>query len=218
MTNLAFVDTETTGLDPVRHQIWECAVIVRGPVPTGLRPDELGDYPVRWFLPVDVSRADPVALDIGGFHERHPHGRDWNGRGVLTSPALFAKTFAALTQGVHLVGAVTSFDEERLRRLIVGQSPFVKGGLEHGWHYHLVDVENLAAGYLAHKARAMNAAAAGEDWKVGQAEGLLEAARPPWDSEELSRALGVDPDRFDRHTALGDAQWARAFYDTVMGT
>ena len=28
---------------------------------------------------------------------------------------------------------------------------------------------------------------------------------------------GVDPDDFDRHTALGDARWAKAIYEAVMG-
>jgi hypothetical protein len=40
---------------------------------------------------------------------------------------------------------------------------------------------------------------------------------PPWDSEALSRALGVDPDTFARHTAMGDVRWAMAIHDQVMG-
>lgn len=32
-----------------------------------------------------------------------------------------------------------------------------------------------------------------------------------------NRAVGVDPDDFDRHTALGDARWARAIYDAITG-
>jgi hypothetical protein len=35
------------------------------------------------------------------------------------------------------------------------------------------------------------------------------------DARLLSRALGVDPDAYDRHTALGDARWVRAQYDTI---
>lgn len=42
-------------------------------------------------------------------------------------------------------------------------------------------------------------------------------ARPPWKSDALSRAVGVDPEQFDRHTALGDAYWAKAIYEAVMG-
>ena len=61
----------------------------------------------------------------------------------------------------------------------------------HRWHYHLVDVEALAAG------------------KLGIA--------PPWKSDELSAALGVTITEDDRHTALGDAKWAMRIYDAVMG-
>jgi hypothetical protein len=42
-------------------------------------------------------------------------------------------------------------------------------------------------------------------------------AAPPWDSEVLSRAVGVDPNAYERHTALGDARWARDIYDAVTG-
>jgi hypothetical protein len=56
--SLAFIDTETTGLDPDRHEIWEIALIV-------------DDQEYQWFLPVDLGKADPIALNIGRFHERY---------------------------------------------------------------------------------------------------------------------------------------------------
>ena len=37
----------------------------------------------------------------------------------------------------------------------------------------------------------------------------------PWKSDDLSAALGVTVSDEDRHTALGDAKWARAIYDAV---
>jgi DNA polymerase III epsilon subunit-like protein len=171
MTRLAFVDTETTGLDPDRHETWEVGLV--------LREENGAEFERVWQLPADLGRADPMALKIGRFHERRS---DYD---FLTEPAVFAAQFAGLTLGAHLVGAVISFDEERLRRLLRanGECPM--------WHYHLVDVEAMAAGF-----RAMP---------------------PPWDSGELSRVVGVDPDQFDRHTALGDARWAKAVYDAVMG-
>lgn len=45
----------------------------------------------------------------------------------------------------------------------------------------------------------------------------LDALAPPWDSEAVSRAVGVNPDDFERHTAMGDVRWAMAIYDAVMG-
>jgi hypothetical protein len=190
---VAFVDTETTGLDPDRHEIWEVGLIL----PDGSEHE--------WQLPVDLSRADPIALNIGRFHERR-----WKWDSVIgvgqpavefqTNPARFAFDFVRLTRGLHLAGAVVSFDADRLWRLLRanGQCPM--------WHYHLIDVEGLAAGWLA-----------GRGCKPADDRGYGADPRPPWRSDALSMAVGVDPDDFDRHTALGDARWAKAIYEAVMG-
>jgi hypothetical protein len=177
---VVFVDTETTGLDPYLHEIWEVGLI-------------RGDREYRWFLPVDLGRADPYSLKIGGYHARHPDGDDGPlAVGDRITPVReFARAFAGYTRGMHLVGAVVSFDEERLRRLLRAN------GATPDWHYHLIDVEALATGYVA---------AAG-------------AALPlPWKSDDLSRELGIEITEDDRHTALGDARWAKRIYDVVMGS
>lgn len=165
---LAFVDTETTGLDPDVHEIWEVALVVPGE-----------QHRSRWLLPVDLGRADPAALRIGRFHER------WSDRHEdFTHLAMFAREFAEATRGCHLVGMVPSFDEERLRKLLRANGACPE------WHYHLVDVEAMVAGLL----------------------GL----QPPWDSNDLSLRVGVDPNVFDRHTAMGDVEWALAVYGNVV--
>ena len=189
-SKLCFVDTETTGLDPDLHQIWDVGLIVR----------EHGvDREYQWFLPVDLGKADPLALKIGQFHQRHPDGYDFDAdrkgypigssvagsRPRVTGAKEFCFNFAKLTAGSHLVGAVPSFDEERLRKLLRANKQCPE------WHYHLVDIEALVAG------------------KVG--------ASPPWDSKVLSRSVQVDKAKYPEHTALGDARWARDVYDAVMG-
>lgn len=190
MTRLAFVDTETTGLDPERHQVWELAIILRD-------GDEDQEY--AWQLPVDLSCADPTGLRIGRFYERRnvlpgsapvaqrhmvlwPSREEWTGAGLPLSHT--AETVARLLDGAHMVGAVPSFDAAFLTRWLRahGQAPT--------WHYHLVDVEALAAGRMQ--------------------------TSPPWNSTDLSLSVGVEPEDFDRHTALGDARWARAIYDAVI--
>lgn len=175
---LAFLDTETTGLSPDEHEIWDVGLIVV------FEDDVVEEH--QWFLPVDLGRADAAALRIGRFHERHPHGHDHrpNPLEYITDLGDFANDFADRTRDAHLVGNVVSFDEERLRKLLRfnGACP--------EWHYHIVDTEALIAG------------------KFG--------IEPPWDSEELSRMVEVDPYGFDRHTAMGDARWARAEYEAVM--
>lgn len=221
MTNICFIDTETTGLDPDLHQIWEVALIT---------PD--GREHV-WQFPVDEMAADPFALDIGRYWDRrwpvgirevsetaaiyeahNPTSRRKNfpaqGR-AITPGKDWCEYFRDLTAGLHLAGAVVSFDEERLRRLLH------RNGVLHRWHYHLIDAEALAAGWLNAFAAQLERGQPGELPGPERAAHLREIAAPPWDSHELSRAVGVEPDDFDRHTALGDAKWARAIYDVVMG-
>lgn len=218
MTKLAFVDTETTGLHADRHQIWEVGLIVREADGT--------EHEHCWQLPVSLSRADPNALAVGRFHERHVQGHGDNDAKPFPPNQLgiFAREFARFTHGTHLVGAVVSFDEERLRRLLERHGEIA------GWHYHLVTVEALAAGWLHAQARGLY-----REYQLRQldpnlndvqkAEGCLaresriREASLPWTSERLSRAVGVDPPGPDeRHTGLGDARWAKAIYDAVMGT
>lgn len=168
----AFIDTETTSLDAETGEIWEAALI---------EPDGTEH---QWFLPVDLGRADPLSLRIGRYYERHP---DADGTGLVSDPLDFAYDFSRLTADkCHLIGAVISFDEERLRKLLRAN------GACPDWAYHLVDVEALIAGMLA--------------------------IPPPWDSTELSLAVGVKPDEFEKHTAVGDALWAKALYEAVMAS
>lgn len=63
-------------------------------------------------------------------------------------------------------------------------------GRAEGWR-HLVDAESLAAGRLA--------------------------TPPPWDLRKLGSSLGVDADEFETDTALGNALWAEAVYDAIVG-
>lgn len=186
MVKLGFVDCETTGLHVEQHEIWEVALI--------LRDDHGHEVRNHWFLPVNVADADPMALKIGGFHERHPYGYavEDSDNGV-TSRIQFADDFARLTYGVHLVGAVVSFDDKRLERLLQLQEELPS------WHYHIVDVEALAAGFL-----------------MGKFPHDGKPALLPWHSEDLSRAMGVNPDDYERHTAMGDAEWAKDIYDRVF--
>jgi hypothetical protein len=173
---IVFLDTETTGLSLDDH-IWDFAAIVREPG----QPDR----EVQTFVEHDVARAAKLPDSFRADYERRYDERD----------AISARDFAALafdlTAGrAHVVGAVPNFDTERLALLMS------KRGMQPGWHYHLIDVENLAVGYLAGKGTPV---------------------APPWDSDELSARLGIVVPKEERHTALGDARWARDLYDAVMG-
>lgn len=88
---LVFVDTETTSLRPDRRA-WDIALIVR-------RPGE-PDREYQWFvddLALDLGNADPFALKIGRFYERHP---------AAASP--FPDTLPPTPRSAMLAGPATS--------------------------------------------------------------------------------------------------------------
>lgn len=184
MTKLIFLDTETTGLDIDRHQVWEVGAIYRDTETP--EPDE--EY--HWFLHVSIPRADPIALDIGKFWDRHPFGISYSktekkAAALETSnESAFAHEFFKLSYRAHIVGAVPDFDTYRLAPILRSN------GLIPAWHYHLVCVENLIAGKLS--------------------------IQPPWKSDEIFEKLGYTRNIEDRHTALGDAREVRDIYDIVM--
>jgi hypothetical protein len=187
---LAFIDTETDGVHPGKRP-WEIAIIRREPDGTE----------TEWqaFVEIDLSTADPFGLRVGRFYGRHPLGRRIAQDPDLPQPyrenilALHhaAMTVAQMTHGAHLVAATPSFDAEVFDRLLRDH------GLVPSWHYHLIDIGVLAVGALAAKG---------------------EVFRPPYKSDELTEALGVElATDEERHTAMGDTRWVRRVYDAVMG-
>ena len=192
MSGLAFIDTETTGLDPVLNPIWDIAVIL----PDG--PHE-GEHCWQVRLPLDlpvvgdddeppsVPYMTEWVLENTGFRDRYADPSV-----VMDNPGRAIERFAELVDGRHLVGAVPSFDEERLRAMYMEH---VGVTTRMPWHYHLIDVEALAVGFCAARGYFLDL---------------------PWDSQELGASLGVDPTpESERHTALGDARWARRMYEAV---
>ena len=195
MTPLCFIDTETTGVHPDRR-VWEVAIIRRddaGPREVVMQVDD-----------VDLSAADPFGLNIGRFYERHcEYGND-NNATRCGPERLIARHVEEWTRGAHLVGTVPDFDARTLDPMLR------RHGLIPAWHYHLIDVEAMAVGWIAGRAR-------GNDPVVGL-DGKTIHVGPPWKSDELSRACGVEPPTKDeRHTALGDARWAMRWYDAMTG-
>ncbi|MBK3631595.1 hypothetical protein JHN52_01190 [Streptomyces sp. MBT97] len=188
MTNIAFVDCETTHLDAEIGEAWEVAVILRAE-----KDGRLTDTEHVWQFAINRTTADPEALRIGRFHERHlvdpTWGAAWTGPGPIL-PCSRRSAIDAIVQvlrGAVLVGSNPGFDERFLRKLL---GP---GGAQ--WHYRPYDIVQLAAA------------------KTG-----VQAAGPlPWRTHELSRAVGVEPPTAEAaHTALSDARWARDVHDAVM--
>lgn len=177
--DIVFMDTEALGLE-VDAPVWEFAAIRRGP--DGTETD------FRCFIDHDPTRWLPEMPDA--------FRRDYLRRydpAVAVTAHLAGQIITKATKDAHVVGAVPSFDTERLSRLLDRV-----GRYRAPWHYHLIDIENVVVGYLA------------------GTSGVL-GALPPYRSDDLSRAIGVNPDDFVRHTAMGDAKWVRAQWDTIVG-
>lgn len=202
MTPIVFLDTETDGVHPGR-KAWEVAMI---------RRDETGEAEIEFFVDIDLETADPYGLNVGRFYERHPYGRYLAGTipdfvfGIKDDGSFLrtrdaAHAVARFTHGATLVGIVPDFDTEVLANLLRAEH------LTPAWHYHKQDAETLAAGYLYGGGRSDM-----------MPRDLREVLTLPWSSEEISRAIGVEPPTAEeRHTAMGDARWAMRIYDQVTG-
>jgi hypothetical protein len=199
---ILFLDTETTGLHPGRRA-WEVAMI---------RRDDEGRRETSFFVSVDLTHADPFGLKVGRFWDRHPVGRKLSGKECNTpgdlAPVLSqhdaAKEIMRWTFGAHIVGAVPNFDTETLAGLLRSQ------GYMPAWHYHLIDVENIAIGWLLGRQQS--------GWVSLDGDGGALDLTPPWSSDALSKACGVTAaTEAERHTALGDARWVERWYDQMCG-
>jgi hypothetical protein len=185
---LMFIDTETLGLHPDRHPIWEAAACMY---------DETTGQVFSWhswqvqLTESDLMTADPVALGINKFHDRYDPAH-------ATTPDAFCwqLAHAASQTGASQIvwaGAVPSFDEERIRRMFEVHSVPVF------WHYHLLDVETLAIGHI--------------EATTGVRLDL------PVSSDLLTEMLDLNaPPTENRHTALGDVEWALAMYEACRPT
>lgn len=97
MRDLAFLDLETTGLDPTRHEIIEAAVVRVD----GRTLRELDSVSVR-IAPAHIERADPEALQVNGFDPS-----TWGG-GALEEALLAVEP---LLEGANVAGcSVARFD------------------------------------------------------------------------------------------------------------
>ncbi len=192
---IVFLDTETDGVHPGRRP-WEIAMI---------RRDEQGERSISFFLEITLKTADPFGLRVGRFYDRHPLGQWLSGQvsseafprpdeedGYLSGPVA-AYTVARWTHGAHLIGAVPGFDAGVLDKLLRAH------GLIPSWHYHLLDTEAVAVGYL-----------------LGRGLHNTFEVALPWKSDQLSRACGVEPpSEAERHQAFADADWARRLWDAI---
>lgn len=100
------------------------------------------------------------------------------------------KRVQAITEGrVEVAGSNAGFDLERLLILVQRH-----GFGEPNWHYHPLDVPSMVRGYLRRAGVPLT---------------------PPYRSDQVSEALGVNPADYARHTAMGDCEWCLAQWRLV---
>lgn len=188
MTPLIFLDTETTGLRPDIHAPWEVAwVTARHDVERKLL---IVQRRFQCFVIRStriIAGADPFALEIGRFEERYDESATVTYHELVRELRLDTEAIAHGTDEKvpHLVGAVPSFDHNMLCVNWLGWPGFSEGL----WHYHLVDVEVLAAGALG--------------------------VAPPYKSDELAAQFRIVANEDTKHTAAGDVDWTMQLYAAI---
>ncbi len=191
---LVFLDTETTGLT-LDDDIWELAGIRRDPDGT--------ETELHLFIDHDWKKCRDLPESFREDHLARFPGHNQSMSRNQAAHRIFEFLYPTEDgDRAHVVGAVPNFDTEHISRLLRSE---IGAHTRDPWHYHLIDVENLAVGYIAGRASR-------GDFDAGLAMPGL-----PWNSDDLSRAIGVEPPTDERHTAMGDARWAMAIYDRVIG-
>jgi hypothetical protein len=199
------VDCETTSLTPDYVTgggvIWELALIER----------DCGAERLYRMEP-DTARADQAALAVGRFDERTgdmshyahaggPHDSGvtdiaWTGYQTWSRPADLAPHIAGLLDGATLIAANPTFDANYLSAFLAAYDCNPAP-----WHYRLRDIGSMA-------------------WAWLQAHHLPHhLATPPMDAgtDDFARAIGIDPDEFERHSALGDCRLVEAMLRVIEG-
>lgn len=186
---LIFLDLETTSLDVLTARPWEIAMIERWPSGAERRTTIL-------VSDVDTRGADLRSLEISRFEERHVN--DGRARWLTEEMAALwvARRTAAdpvLGRSVLVGSSVGSFDAPILAAMLA------RHGYTPEWHHHPIDLVTWT--------------------QAREAAGPFATVSLRGDgSYDLSRRVGVEPPAPEvRHTAMGDAMWARAWWDAVKG-
>jgi DNA polymerase III alpha subunit (gram-positive type) len=123
--NLAFIDSETTGLTPGYHEAIEWACVLTKPDGITI----LDEFEVK-VKPRYPERFDARAKEVNGYTEEA-----W---AEAPPPGFAIENLLSLTQGAILVGQNVSFDENFL---VAFASAYE---LKTTHHYHKIDTMNLA--------------------------------------------------------------------------
>lgn len=136
--NLAFIDLETTGLDPEKHEIIEIGAIIARQIQCADKGCELEviDELELKVKPEHLETSDPESLKINGYNEG-----DWL---FAVSLQQAIKVLAEKTEGAILVAQNVSFDWSFLEKA------FAKTGVANKMDFHRLDLLSMAYAKLYH--------------------------------------------------------------------
>ena len=131
---LAFIDLETTGLNPDKHEIIEIGcLLVRQPVSVGGTFDVIDELDLK-VKPSHLETAEPEALRINGYNDA-----DW----IFAVDLPQALTvLAKKTDGAIMVAQNVTFDWSFLHR------GFESTGVQNRMYFPKIDIISLAFGKL----------------------------------------------------------------------
>ncbi len=136
---LAFIDLETTGLNPYKHEIIEIGCLLARQVPEsgrGARLEFIEDFSIR-VKPVHLENAEPEALRITGYNEA-----DWLFASDL-KPAL--QTLVDKATDTIMVAQNITFDWSFLSKALFDNN------IQPKFHYHRIDLMSMAFMRLYHQ-------------------------------------------------------------------
>lgn len=179
---IVFIDTETTGLHNGRRP-WEVAMVK-------LEDGKKTETSI-FISDVDLTDADPMALRIGGFFQRHPRFTLQtvmpNGTWCFTE-RMAAEKVERWTRDATVVGANPGFDTEILAPMLQ------RHNLVATWHHRRPDVESLVVGRL----------------------GRLDENNRMFGLAKCAELLDISTDGIDLHTAAGDALLTMKIFLTLV--
>lgn len=188
MTTIAFVDTETTGLDPERHDMWELAMRVFDLNEDGGLGTRVED--IHIFVKPDMWLADPTALRMNKFYQRtNDPSFEWSAD--ESAAAAFVASLLG-TDNCHVAGMNVPFDMAMIAKWLRRNDQVA------AWHYHPIELESMMAAVLASSGHPV-----GIPWKSDNLSKAL-GVEPPTKEQ--------------RHTAVGDMEWCERVYAHIFGT
>lgn len=200
---IVFLDSETTGLDPILDEPWEVAWCKRS---LFLDASKTQDVYSTMFVQHKYERAEKLPAEF-----KQDYDARFRFEQAITRPELASRVMETFSGRLHVVGNVPSFDTTRIGYMLY------KLGLNEPWHYHVTCIENVALGYLQGRLRSdYRHMTSAERSRLTSVVNRLAIHGKSIDSNELSLSLGVDPDLYDRHTALGDVKWCVAQWDAIF--